>query len=74
MFEKIESFLEMKYPYPPFGLGTEKALTEDAPRYLKTHLPLDFWKHNIDKHPELKMIMTIRNPKDVLVSYYHFYQ
>ncbi len=74
MFEKKESFLEMKYPFPPFWLGTEKALTEDAPRYLKSHLPLEYWKDNIDKHPELKIIMTIRNPKDVLVSYYHFCQ
>ncbi len=64
----------MKYPFPPFELGTKKASTQAAPRFLKSHLPLGYWKDKIDRHPEMKMIMTIRNPKDVLVSYYHFYQ
>ncbi len=74
VFEKKESFLEHKYPYSPFELGTERALTQDAPRYLRSHLPLEFWKDKIEKHPELKIITTTRNPKDVMVSSYHFCQ
>ena len=45
-----------------------------SPRYVKTHLPYQLWKKQLEKHPKLKIIQTIRNPKDTLVSFYHFIQ
>ena len=44
------------------------------PRFLRTHLPYHVWQQNIAKHPDLKIIQTIRNPKDLLVSYYHHFR
>ena len=52
-------------------LGAEKFAKLEPPRILKTHLPYELWKNQLDKHPDLKIIQTIRNPKDTLVSYYH---
>ncbi len=42
-------------------------------RTLKTHLPLSYWKEHLDNNPEIKVIQVIRDPKDMLVSYYKFY-
>ena len=52
-------------------LGTDKFLKLTAPRFMKTHLPFELWKSQLEKHPNLKVIQTLRNPKDTLVSYYH---
>ena len=41
------------------------------PRMMKTHLPCEIWKGKLEKNPNLKIIQTVRNPKDTLVSYYH---
>ena len=54
--------------------GREKAETETGPRMIATHLPLTYFKQQIEKYPNLKVIQTIRNAKDTLVSYYHFYR
>ena len=51
--------------------GADKFTKLTPPRYMKTHLPFELWKKQLDKHPNLKVIQTMRNPKDVLVSYYH---
>ena len=56
---------------PDGKTSAEMAATLIPPRYLKSHLPYPLWKNSIQKHPELKIIQTIRNPKDTLVSYYH---
>ena len=50
------------------------ARTMESPRVMRTHLPHQIWKDNIDKHPNVKIIQTIRNPKDTLVSYYHHFR
>ena len=42
-----------------------------SPRFMQTHLPCKLWETQLVKHPNLKVIQTIRNPKDTLVSYYH---
>ncbi len=69
-------FLEAEFPNPRNGYIPIKgadalaALTTD-PRIIKTHLPLDLLKENIDKLPNMKIIQTIRNPKDTLISMYH---
>ena len=43
----------------------------ESPRYMKTHLPYVLWKQQLEKHPNIKVIQTMRNPKDTLVSAYH---
>ncbi len=59
---------------PPGGAAeSERAASYDGPRMIATHLPLTYFKQQIEKYPNLKVIQTIRNPKDTLVSYYHFY-
>ena len=50
------------------------ARTVESPRVMRTYLPHQIWKDNIDKHPNVKIIQTIRNPKDTLVSYYHHFR
>ena len=43
-----------------------------SPRLIKTHMQREFFKHAFKKNA--KFIVVIRNPKDVLVSYYNFYK
>ena len=52
--------------------GFEVATELVGPRTIKTHLPLCYWKDALDKSPGTKVIPTVRNPKDTLVSFYHF--
>ena len=63
-------FLEAQFTGKKSGAEYLAALTKE-PRIIKTHLPLELMKDNIDKMPNMKIIQTIRNPKDTLVSYFH---
>ena len=51
--------------------GADLFLKLQSPRFMQTHLPCQLWKTALEKCPELKIIRTIRNPKDTLVSYFH---
>ena len=62
-------FIETENPDGTFGADAFKDLP--SPRYMKTHLPYELWKQQLEKHPNIKVIQTVRNPKDTLVSYYH---
>ena len=64
-------FFEMTSPQED-TCGYEVAAEQVGPRTIKTHLPLCYWKDALDKSPGTKVIQTVRNPKDTLVSYYHF--
>ena len=55
-------------------LGADIFKTLSSPRYIKTHLPFELWKHQLEKHPNIKVIQTIRNPKDTIVSWYHHFR
>ena len=64
-------FFEMQYlDERPRGWELIKQIAD--PRTIKTHLPLCYWKDALDKSPGTKVIQTVRNPKDTLVSLYHF--
>ncbi|NXJ78066.1 ST1D1 Sulfotransferase, partial [Trogon melanurus] len=64
-------FLEMKAP--KILSGVEQLERIPSPRLVKTHLPVQlvpasFWDKGC------KVIYVARNPKDVVISYYYFYQ
>ncbi|KAK2165925.1 hypothetical protein LSH36_44g07040 [Paralvinella palmiformis] len=51
----------------------EMLLKTQRPYMMKTHLPSDIFQKQI-KAGKVKIIVIIRNPKDTLVSLYHFYR
>uniref|UniRef100_A0A8C8RE64 Sulfotransferase n=1 Tax=Pelusios castaneus TaxID=367368 RepID=A0A8C8RE64_9SAUR len=51
--------------------GLEAALKYPSPRLLTSHLPLQLFPKSW-QHSKAKVIYTLRCPKDVLVSLYHF--
>ena len=46
---------------------------EQESRLIKTHLPGRFFHEQL-KRDNVKVIIPLRNPKDALVSYFHFYR
>lgn len=45
----------------------------EPPRLIKTHLQAHFFRKHIEQ-TKVKVVMMMRNPKDTLVSFYHFYK
>ncbi len=48
-------------------------LAQKPPYLMKSHLPVRFFKRTLQES-RAKVLVPVRNPKDVLVSLYHFYQ
>ena len=51
--------------------GADKLRKIEGQRFMKTHLSYELWKKQLDKYPNIRVIQTLRNPKDTLVSFYH---
>ena len=78
--DRREKSLEEAFPYLEYlepgkynGLQDIKSLPK--PRLIKSHLPSSYFKrqlHNKSNCP--KFVVVMRNPKDVLTSYYHFHK
>ena len=63
-------FIEFRYPNFPSGL--EKLSNMSSPRIIKTHLRTDYFSKPLDQG--VKFVIVLRNVKDALVSYYHYYK
>ena len=72
----LRHFLELKFPDENFNgqFGADIFAKSEPLRVAKTHLPLKYYKDSLEMFPETKIIQVIRNPKDTLISYYHFYR
>lgn len=66
-------FLEVTRHGKPSNIELLATLPTDTARIMKTHLPYDLVKEHL-KETSGKVVLVSRNPKDMLVSYYHFYQ
>ncbi len=64
-------FLEVENPKGECGADLVRKL--EPPRVMKTHLPPELYKDLFVRHPKVKVVQTVRNPKDTLVSYFHHY-
>lgn len=68
--DEVFPFLELNALGTP---GIEQIKSLPHPRLIKTHLQTKFFKRQLKgRSPCPKIIVVIRDPKDVLVSYYHF--
>ncbi|ELU16497.1 hypothetical protein CAPTEDRAFT_90095, partial [Capitella teleta] len=61
----------MEHTRPGFD-PIEKLKAMEPPRLLKSHLPATFFRSQL-AIPEVKVVVMIRDPRDVLVSFYKFY-
>uniref|UniRef100_A0A8C4QXY5 Sulfotransferase n=1 Tax=Eptatretus burgeri TaxID=7764 RepID=A0A8C4QXY5_EPTBU len=64
-------FLELSIPPPP-PLGVETLKKIPTPRVTNIHAPISHISKSILEN-KCKVICVLRNPKDVAVSFYHYY-
>ena len=65
-------YMEMSASLPPTKLGIDLVLEEPHPRTIHSHLPAKYFGQQLEAN--VKFVVVIRNPKDSLVSLYHFYR
>ena len=66
-----------KYKYSAVDKDTDELLKEilaqPSPRKFRCHLPFSFMRRQV-VDDKARFIIVMRNPKDTLVSFYHFYR
>ncbi|CAL8099179.1 unnamed protein product [Calicophoron daubneyi] len=73
-WDKASSFnLEYRVPYLEYiWPGPQSLLNRSVPRVLKTHLPFVHLPEEVQRGRAARVIYIVRDPRDVVVSYYHF--
>ena len=70
--------LSDRFPHIEWSLAEEgpyeydTVVNQQHPRLIKSHLPVRFFTKQLQT--DVKIIVPVRNPKDTLVSFYHFYR
>ena len=67
---QIVPFVELNLP--GMARATDILKERSPPRILKTHLRYEFLQKQVEED-RMKVILMFRNPKDTIVSFYHFY-
>ena len=62
----------LEFHMPPRPPGIEHINHIPSPRLIKTHLHSEYFTKAIDKG--VKFVVVLRNVKDAIVSYYHYYK
>ena len=71
--DEVFPYLEILFPGMFNGLEEIKALPR--PRLIKTHLHPSYFKRQLEDETTCpRFVVVLRNPKDVLTSYYHFHK
>uniref|UniRef100_A0A8C8RXR9 Sulfotransferase n=1 Tax=Pelusios castaneus TaxID=367368 RepID=A0A8C8RXR9_9SAUR len=60
-------------PWYETNLGLQRARGNESPRIISSHLPVQLFAKSFFQS-KAKVLYTVRNPKDVLVSLHHFAQ
>jgi len=63
-----------KYPFLEYEDSYQMVENMPSPRLLKTHLPARYFTRALTRCDGPKVILCTRNPKDTLVSKYHFHR
>ena len=66
-------FLENAYPEGNPPTGAQKLEKLEPPRFAKVHLGYDRVKKQVEED-KAKFVVVFRDPKDLIVSYYHYYR
>jgi len=66
-------YIELDPPHLPHGTNFNHVTNTPSPRLVKSHLPERYFERHFNENGP-KIVVAMRNPKDVLVSLYHFYR
>jgi hypothetical protein len=65
--------ITQRVPFMDFNGNWPVVRSMNSPKLLKTHLRPNFFRQQIMEN-KAKVVVMFRNPKDTLVSFYHFYK